>query len=229
MQPLFQLKRINKEDIQMNQLNSMKELLLQPGVIIENNTRTSETTDPTVGRYQVCGIAEDEQGHYVVVYQELFGDRAVHTMRIQAYLGTEEVLVPLSKPRIVPKFHVCTESVDVPQSVVPTKPNNNENLIKEIESLRKEIKTMQRNLKKLHKLTEPLKSVQKAKGKARSITSPIDHMPLIPTPKIDVGDLVPFVPTEDNKKTIMPTTPGSITIPLDPTIAKDSHLKKEEK
>lgn len=212
----------------MNQLNSMKELLLQPGVIIEDNTRRPETTDPTIGRYQVCGIAEDEQGHYVVVYQEIFGDRAVHTMRIQAYLGTEEVLVPLSKPRIVSKFHVCTESVDVPQSVIPTKSNNNENLIKEIESLRKEIKTMQRSLKKLHKLTDPLKAVQKAKGKERPNSSPIDNMPLIPTPKIDVDDLVSVVPTENTQKVIMATTPGSISLPLDPTIEKQSHLKKEK-
>ena len=167
----------------MNQLNSMKELLLQPGVIIEDNTRTSETTDPTVGRYQVCGIAEDEQCYYVVVYQELFGDRAVHTMRIQAYLGTEEIPVSFGKPHIVPKFHVCTESVDVPQSVVLTKPNNNENLIKEIESLRKEIKTMQRSLKKLHKLTNPLKAVQKAKGKERPNNSLSDRMLLISAPK----------------------------------------------
>jgi len=185
----------------MNQLNSEREAMLVPGAIIEDGSRDDETcTDPTAKRYQVCGVARDHKGEYVVVYQELFEEREVLTCPIQEYLGgVGETKTMFGKSYIVPKFKLCKETVEVSQNILNscTKDTTVKELLDEIAALRKEVKHINRDLKKLQKLTAPLKEIKVTKG-----TTPIVQpapMPTIPTP------ITPSIPL--TAPFVLPTSP----------------------
>lgn len=165
----------------MNQLNNEREAMLIPGTIIEDGSREESCTDPTMNRYQVCGIAKDSQGVYVVVYQALFDERETYTRPIQDFLGGVDTMTLLGKVYTTPKFKLCKEVVDVSQNLITSgmKDNSIADLSKKFETLHKEVKHMNRDLKKVQKLTSPLKEVKVVKGLKKDAPIPAP-MPTIP-------------------------------------------------
>lgn len=167
----------------MNQLNNEREAMLIPGTIIEDGSREESCTDPTMNRYQVCGIAKDSKGLYVVVYQALFDERETYTLPIQEFLGGVDTTTLLGKVYTTPKFKLCKEVVDVSQNLITSgmKDSSIADLSKKFETLHKEVKHMNRDLKKVQKLTSPLKNVKVVKGLKKDAPTPVP-MPTIPVP-----------------------------------------------
>lgn len=180
----------------MNQLNNEREAMLIPGTIIEDVSREESCTDPTMNRYQVCGIAKDSKGVYVVVYQALFDERETCTCPIQEFLGGVETKTLLGKPYVTPKFKLCKEVVEVSQNLITSgmKDSSVSDLLKEIEILRKEVKHMSRDLKKVQKLTSPLKNVKQVKGTKKDAPdlAPMPTIP-VPFPKMPSPTITPIV------------------------------------
>lgn len=178
----------------MNQLNNEREAMLVPGAIIECGSRNESCTDPTEDRYQVCGIARDHKGEYVVVYQELFDERETLTCPIQEFLGgIGETKTIFGKAFVVPKFKLCKEMVEVSQNVINSgiKDPSTAELLEEIASLRKELKHMSRDLKKLQKLTAPLKKIKTTKAKVPDVQPA--PMPTIPYPVMPASPITPEI------------------------------------
>lgn len=194
----------------MNQLNNEREAMLIPGAIIEDGSREESCTDPTMNRYQVCGIAKDSNGVYVVVYQALFDERVTYTRPIQDFLGGVDTMTLLGKVYTTPKFKLCKEVVDVSQNLITSgmKDSSIADLLKKFESLHKEVKHMSRDLKKVQKLTNPLKEVKLVKGLKKDAPTPAP-MPTIPVsyPAITPQN-IPSSPT-CTVSAIKPTTTDS--------------------
>lgn len=194
----------------MNQLNNEREAMLIPGAIIEDGSREESCTDPTMNRYQVCGIAKDSNGVYVVVYQALFDERVTYTRPIQDFLGGVDTMTLLGKVYTTPKFKLCKEVVNVSQNLITSgmKDSSIADLLKKFESLHKEVKHMSRDLKKVQKLTNPLKEVKLVKGLKKDAPTPAP-MPTIPVsyPAITPQN-IPSNPT-CTVSAIKPTTTGS--------------------
>ena len=194
----------------MNQLNNEREAMLIPGTIIEDGSREESCTDPTMNRYQVCGIAKDSKGLYVVVYQALFDERETYTIPIQEFLGGVDTMTLLGKVYTTPKFKLCKEVVDVSQNLITSgmKDSSIADLSKKFETLHKEVKHMNRDLKKVQKLTNPLKEVKLVKGLKKDASTPVP-MPTIPVsyPAITPQN-IPSNPT-CTVSAINPTTTGS--------------------
>ena len=168
----------------MNQLNNEREAMLIPGTIIEDCSREESCTDPMMNRYQVCGIAKDNKGVYVVVYQALFDERETYTCPIQEFLGGVNTTTLFGKVHTTPKFKLCKEMVEVSQNIITSgmKDNSVSDLLKDIETLRKEVKHMSRDLKKVQKLTSPLKNVKQEKETNKKNAPTPAPMPTIPVP-----------------------------------------------
>lgn len=194
----------------MNQLNNEREAMLIPGAIIEDGSREESCTDPTMNRYQVCGIAKDSNGVYVVVYQALFDERVTYTRPIQDFLGGVDTMTLLGKVYTTPKFKLCKEVVDVSQNLITSgmKDSSIADLSKKFETLCKEVKHMSRDLKKVQKLTSPLKEVKLVKGLKKDAPTPAP-MPTIPVsyPAITPQN-IPSSPT-CTVSAIKPTTTDS--------------------
>lgn len=196
----------------MNQLNNEREAMLIPGTIIEDGSREESCTDPTMNRYQVCGIAKDSKGLYVVVYQALFDERETYTLPIQEFLGGVDTITLLGKVYTTPKFKLCKEVVDVSQNIITSgmKDSSIADLSKKFETLHKDVKHMSRDLKKVQKLTSPLKNVKVVKGLKKDAPTPAP-MPTIPVsyPAITPQNIPSTSTVSCTASAINPTTTGS--------------------
>ena len=194
----------------MNQLNNEREAMLIPGAIIEDGSREESCTDPTMNRYQVCGIAKDSNGVYVVVYQALFDERVTYTRPIQDFLGGVDTMTLLGKVYTTPKFKLCKEVIDVSQNLITSgmKDSSIADLLKKFESLSKEVKHMNRDLKKVQKLTSPLKEVKLVKGLKKDAPTPAPMPTILVSYPAITPQNIPSNPT-CTVSAIKPTTTDS--------------------